>query len=123
MTADPYSITNIQAWKRRFSQATDEDHVLALAREFVASLSRSDRELIQAPPDAVPFRSADEVLEYALHLTQLEMSLAWDDVLIGNTIRTVASLFIEGSKRLTALSEARVLRRFEEARPQEQSRD
>ena len=118
MTADPHWIVNIQAWKRRFSHAADEDHLLSLAREFISSLPSHDRELIQAPPDAVPFRSADEVLEYALHLTQLEMSLAWDDVLTGNIVRTVGSLFIEGSNRLRALSEARVVRQFEDARPE-----
>jgi hypothetical protein len=116
MNADSYSITNIQRWKRRFAQAPDETQLLADAREFIASLSEDDRRLIQAPSDAVPFRSADEVLEYALHLTQLEMSLAWDDVVVGDAVRVVASLFIEASKRLTSLSEARVLRRFEDAR-------
>jgi hypothetical protein len=118
MTADSYSLANIQAWKRRFSQAADEGELLAAAREFLATLTEGEREIIQAPPATVPFRNADEVLEYALHLTQLEMSLDWDDVLVGKTVRTVASLFIEASRRITALSEARVLRRFEDTRVQ-----
>lgn len=124
MSADPNSFSNnIQLWKRRFAKAADEGEVLAMAREFIGALPPEVRSAIQAPVDAVPFRNSDEVLEFAVHLTQLEMSLPWDEVSVGRTVRAVGSLFIDAGKRLTALSEARVLHKFDETRSEGQSRD
>lgn len=107
---DTFSDANMQQWKLRFSQATDDYQVVLLAREFVAGLPESERQLLgaRAKPEALAEPGA--VAEFALHLTQLEMSLAWDEVVKGEIIRGVARVFIEASRRLSALSESRMLR-------------
>ena len=109
------SIDPFAGWKRRFSQAAGERELVDLARQFLASLPAGSREVLRAPSGAA-FESPNEVLEFALHLTQLEMSMAWADADIARTVRAVGAVFIEAGRRLTALSEAKVLRRFDEQR-------
>ncbi|HUP29097.1 MAG TPA: hypothetical protein VM122_02910 [Usitatibacter sp.] len=116
MRHDPLSIEQIAAWKRRFSQAADEQQLVDLARQFVASLAPESQAMLRAPPGVPLFAAPEEVLEFALHLTQLEMSLAWEDAEVARTVRAVGAVFIEAGRRLTGLSEARVLRRFDEQR-------
>ena len=116
MTPDTNSSANMQQWKRRFSQAADDYQVVLLAREFIGTLPESERALLGARADPHSLGEPGAVAEFALHLTQLEMSLAWDDVVKGEIIRNVARVFIEASKRLSALSESRVLRTGEEGR-------
>jgi hypothetical protein len=112
MNTDPLSLAGIQDWKRRFAHASNDDEVVRLARELVGALPPQDRVLVGAHDEGHRLQDADDVSEFALRLTQMEMALAWDDVISGTKVRTVARLFIEASKRLGALSEARVLRDF-----------
>jgi hypothetical protein len=111
MDADPYAMDVIRNWKQRLSHATDESEVVLLSRQFLGSLPDSDLVLI-APASPQSLRGADAVAELALRLTQKEMALSWDDIAAGNTLRTIASVLIEASKRLNALAEATVLRQF-----------
>ena len=116
MTPDTYSIDNMQQWKRRFSLASDDYQVMLLAREFMGTLPESERLLLGGRGDLHALREPAAVAEFALYLTQLEMSLAWDDVVKGDIIRNIARVFIEASRRLSALSESRVLRSADDGR-------
>lgn len=106
----------MQQWKRRFSQASDDYQVVLLAREFIGTLPDSERALLGARAEPQALGEPGAVAEFALHLTQLEMSLPWDDVAKGEIIRSVARVFIEASKRLSALSESRALRTADHGR-------
>jgi hypothetical protein len=100
----------IETWKLRIVRTSNEREVVLVMRSFVESLSETQRELIGpecAPPN---IESKDSVAECAVRLTRQELSVAAEDPAASLEIQRIASVFIEGTRRLSALSyEARLL--------------
>lgn len=100
----------IETWKLQIVRASNENDVVEVMRSFVESLSDMQRVLIG--PDCAPEKilSKESVAECAVRLTRQELSIAAQDPPASLQLQRIASVFIEGTRRLSALSyEAQLL--------------
>jgi hypothetical protein len=100
--------TSIDAWKVRVARAPSETEVVQVMRAFVETLSDAQHLLIGEECRSQALGSKEAVAECAVRLTRQELSM--EDARASSDLQTIASVFIEATRRLSALSyEARLL--------------
>jgi hypothetical protein len=100
----------IEIWKLHIVRASNEQEVVLVMRSFVESLSPVQRVLIGPECEPESIASKDSVAECAVRLTREELAVATQDPAASLELQRIASVFIEGTRRLSALSyEAQLL--------------
>jgi hypothetical protein len=103
---DPYPEENSLSWHGRLGQATTEPEVLAVAREFLATVTPYEVARLPEPLRPPKLTDASDVSAYAIDLVRMDLGGA---LATQRALPRLANFFSRASTRLSTIFAAHVL--------------